>query len=133
MRRRVPDFISIRKKDLIKNAATAVVLVAALIAFLYKTEGLWQISDSLFLAGLLFLVLGCVNLVRWLGFFDSTVYGYKKLFHHMEATRKNAPPMEPMPSYAEYLEQPKVIPSAGEPLLMAAVLIALSALTAWVL
>ena len=133
MRRRVPDFISIRKKDLIKNAVTAVVLVAALIAFLYKTEGLWQISDSLFLAGLLFLVLGCVNLVRWLGFFDSTVYGYKKLFHHMEATRKNAPPMEPMPSYAEYLEQPKVIPSAGEPLLMAAVLIALSALTAWVL
>ena len=133
MRRRVPDFISIRKKDLIKNAVTAVVLVAALIAFLYKTEGLWQISDSLFLAGLLFLVLGCVNLVRWLGFFDSTVYGYKKLFHHMEATRKNAPPMEPMPSYAEYLEQPKVIPSAGEPLLMAVVLIALSALTAWVL
>ena len=133
MRRRVPDFISIRKKDLIKNAVTAVVLVAALIAFLYKTEGLWQISDSLFLAGLLFLVLGCVNLVRWLGFFDSTVYGYKKLFHHMEATRKNAPPMEPMPSYAEYLEQPKVIPSAGEPLLVAAVLIALSALTAWVL
>ena len=133
MRRRVPDFISIRKKDLIKNAVTAVVLVAALIAFLYKTEGLWQISDSLFLAGLLFLVLGCVNLVRWLGFFDSTVYGYKKLFHHMEATRKNAPPMESMPSYAEYLEQPKVIPSAGEPLLMAAVLIALSALTAWVL
>ena len=133
MRRRVPDFISIRKKDLIKNAVTAVVLVAALIAFLYKTEGLWQISDSLFLAGLLFLVLGCVNLVRWLGFFDSTVYGYKKLFHHMEATRKNAPPMEPMPSYAEYLEQPKVIPSAGEPLLMAAVLIALSALTARVL
>ena len=133
MRRRVPDFISIRKKDLIKNAVTAVVLVAALIAFLYKTEGLWQISDSLFLAGLLFLVLGCVNLVRWLGFFDSTVYGYKKLFHHMEATRKNAPPMEPMPSYAEYLEQPKVIPSAGEPLLVAAVLIALSALTAWVM
>lgn len=133
MRRRVPDFISIRKKDLIKNAASAAVLTAALIAFLYKTESVWQVSDSLFLAGLLFLVLGCVNLVRWLGFFDSTVYGYKKLMHHMEATRKNAPPMEPMPSYAEYLEQPKVTPSAGEPLLTAAVLIALSALTAWVL
>jgi hypothetical protein len=41
--------------------------------------------------------------------------------------------MEPMPSYAEYLEQPKVIPSAGEPLLVAVVLIALSALTAWVM
>ena len=133
MRRRIPDYISIRQKDLIKNAVTAVVFVIACLVFLHKTEGLWQISDSLFLAGLLFLVLGCVNLVRWLGFFDSTVYGYKKLFHHIEATRKNAPPMEPMPSYAEYLEQPKVIPSAGEPLLVAVVLIALSALTAWVM
>ena len=133
MRRRIPDYISIRQKDLIKSAVTAVVFVIACLVFLYKTEGVWQVSDSLFLGGLLFLILGCVNLVRWLGFFDSTVYGYKKLFHHIEATRKNAPPMEPMPSYAEYLEQPKVIPSAGEPLLVAAVLIALSALTAWVM
>ena len=74
-----------------------------------------------------------MNLVRWLGLFDLTVYGYKKLFHHLEATRRNAPPMEPMPSYAEYLEQPKVTPSAGEPLLIAAVLIALSVLTARVI
>jgi len=133
MRRRVPDFISIRKKELIKDSVTAIVFVIACLLFLRKTEGIWQVSDSLFLGGLLFLILGCINLVRWLGFFDSTVYGYKKLFHHFEATRKNAPPMEPMPSYAEYLEQPKVIPSAGEPLLLAAVLIALSALTAWVM
>ena len=133
MRRRVPDFISIRKKELIKESVAALVFVAACLAFLYKTEGAWQVSDSLFLGGLLFLILGCINLVRWLGFFDSTVYGYKKLMHHMEATRKNAPPMEPMPSYAEYLEQPKVTPSAGEPLLVAVVLIALSALTAWVM
>jgi len=133
MRRRVPDFISIRKKELIKDSVTAVVFVIACLLFLRKTEGIWQVSDSLFLGGLLFLILGCVNLVRWLGFFDSTVYGYKKLFHHFEVTRKNAPPMEPMPSYAEYLEQPKVTPSAGEPLLLAAVLIALSALTTWVM
>ena len=133
MRRRIPDYISIRQKDLVKNAATAIVFVIACMVFLHKTEGLWQVSDSLFLGGLLFLILGCVNLVRWLGFFDSTVYGYKKLLHHMEATKKNAPPCDPMPSYAEYLEQPKVIPSAGEPLLVAAVLIALSALTAWVM
>ena len=133
MRRRIPDFISIRQKDLMKNAVTAVVFVVACMIFLHKTEGVWQVSDSLFLGGLLFLILGCVNLVRWLGFFDSTVYGYKKLFHHMGATRKNAEPQEPMPSYAEYLEQPKVIPSAGEPLLVAVVLIALSALTAWVM
>ncbi|MBR5560068.1 MAG: DUF3899 domain-containing protein [Clostridia bacterium] len=133
MRRRIPDWISIRKKELIRQSITAAAAVALCIAFLYRTERAWQISDSLFLGGLLFLILGCVNLVRWLGFFDSTVYGYKKLMHHMEATRKNAPPMEPMPSYAEYLEQPKVLPSAGEPLLLAVVLIALSALTAWVM
>ena len=133
MRRRVPDFISIRKKELIREAITALLFVAVLMVFLRRGEGLWKLSDSLFLGGLLFLIFGCVNLVRWLGLFDSTVYGYKKLFHHMEATRKNAPPMEPMPSYAEYLEQPKVIPSAGEPLLIAAVLIALSVLTAWVI
>ena len=133
MRRRIPDWISIRKKELIRQSITAAAAVALCIAFLYRTERAWQISDGLFLGGLLFLILGCVNLVRWLGFFDSTVYGYKKLMHHMEATRKNAPPMEPMPSYAEYLEQPKVLPSAGEPLLLAVVLIALSALTAWVM
>ncbi len=133
MKRRIPDWISIRKKELIRQSITAAVAVALCMALLHRTERAWQISDSLFLGGLLFLILGCVNLVRWLGFFDSTVYGYKKLMHHMEATRKNAPPMEPMPSYAEYLEQPKVLPSAGEPLLIAAVLIALSALTAWVM
>ena len=133
MRRRVPDFISIRKKELIREAIAAALFVAVCMFFLRRSEGRWQLSDSLFLGGLLFLIFGCVNLVRWLGLFDSTVYGYKKLFHHMEATRKNAPPMEPMPSYAEYLEQPKVIPSAGEPLLIAAVLIALSVLTAWVI
>lgn len=133
MRRRVPDFISIRKKELIREAIAAALFVAVCMFFLRRSEGRWQLSDSLFLGGLLFLIFGCVNLVRWLGFFDSTVYGYKKLLHHLEATRKNAPPMDPMPSYAEYLEQPKVIPSAGEPLLLAVVLIALSALTTWVI
>ena len=133
MRRRVPDWISIRKKELVKEAVTALVFVIICMVFLHRSEGVWQVADSLFLGGLLFLILGCVNLVRWLGLFDSTVYGYKKLLHHMEATRKNAPTMEPMLSYAEYLEQPKVTPSAGEPLLIAAVLIALSALTTWVL
>ena len=133
MRRRIPDWISIRKKELIRQSITAAVFVLLCMALLYKSESAWQLADSLFLGGLLFLILGCVNLVRWLGFFDSTVYGYKKLMHHMEATRKNAPPMEPMPSYAEYLEQPKVLPSAGEPMLLAAVLIALSALTAGVM
>lgn len=133
MKRRVPDWISIRKKELIKETVTAAVFVAVCMVYLRRIEGMWQISDCLFLGGLLFLIIGCVNIVRWLGFFDSTVYGYKKLLHHFEATRKNAPPMEPMPSYAEYLEQPKVTPSAGEPLLIAAVLIALSALTGWVM
>ena len=89
----------------------------------------YMLSSPYFLAGLLFLVIGCWNLVRWMGLFDFTVYGYKKLIHHMEATRKNAPAMEPMPSYVDYLKQPKVIPSAGEPLLTAVVLVALSVLT----
>ena len=133
MRMRVPVCISVRRKTLVKNAVPAAVFVVGVMIYLHKTEGAWQLADSLFLGGLLMLVIGCVNLVRWLGLFDSTVYGYKKLFHHIEASRKNAPPMEPMPDYAEYLEQPKVIPSAGEPLLVAAVLIALSALTAWVI
>lgn len=103
---------------------SAAVLTAGLVLYLYKTEGAWKIGDGLFLAGLLFLVIGCWNLVRWMGLFDFTVYGYKKLIHHMEATRKNAPAMEPMPSYVDYLKQPKVIPSAGEPLLTAVVLVA---------
>ena len=77
------------------------------------------------MAGLLCLIVGCWNLVRWLGLFDSTVYGFKKLAHHMQAGAKNAPPMEPMPSLADYMSQPKVLPSAGEPLLVAAVCIAL--------
>ena len=108
---------------------SAAVLTAGLVLYLYKTEGAWKIGDGLFLAGLLFLVIGCWNLVRRMGLFDFTVYGYKKLIHHMEATRKNAPAMEPMPSYVDYLKQPKVIPSAGEPLLTAVVLVALSVLT----
>ena len=133
MKRRIPDWISIRKRELIRGSITAAAAVILCMVFLYRKEGVWQVADSLFLGGLLFLILGCVNLVRWLGLFDFTVYGYKKLFHHLEATRRNAPPMEPMPSYAEYLEQPKVTPSAGEPLLIAAVLIALSVLTARVI
>lgn len=131
MKRRIPDWISIRKRELIRGGVTAAAAVALCMVFLYRKEGVWQLADSLFLGGLLFLILGCVNLVRWLGLFDLTVYGYKKLIHHFEATRRNAPPMEPMPSYVDYLEQPKVTPSAGEPLLIAAVLIALSVLTAW--
>ena len=126
MKIKIPDCLSIRKKSLLKNAAPAAVFVVGVMIYLHRTEGAWQTADSLFLGGLLFLVIGCWSLVRWLGLFDSTVY-------HLEATRKNAPPMEPMPSFGEYMEQPKVIPSAGEPLLVAAVLIALSALTAWVI
>lgn len=133
MKIKIPECLSIRKKSLLKNAVPAALFVVGVMIYLHRTEGAWQTADSLFLGGLLFLVIGCWNLVRWLGLFDSTVYGYKKLFHHLEATRKNAPPMEPMPSFGEYMEQPKVIPSAGEPLLVAAVLIALSALTAWVI
>ena len=104
---RIPECVSVRKKTLVKNGVSAAMLAV----------------------GLLFLVIGCWNLVRWMGLFDFTVYGYKKLIHHMEATRKNAPAVEPMPSYVDYLKQPKVIPSAGEPLLTAVVLVALSVLT----
>ena len=126
---RIPECVSVRKKTLVKNGVSAAVLAVGLVLYLYKTEGAWKIGDGLFLAGLLFLVIGCWYLVRWMGLFDFTVYGYKKLIHHMEATRKNAPAMEPMPSYVDYLKQPKVIPSAGEPLLTAVVLVALSVLT----
>ena len=126
---RIPECVSVRKKTLVKNGVSAAVLTAGLVLYLYKTEDAWKIGDGLFLAGLLFLVIGCWNLVRWMGLFDFTVYGYKKLIHHMEATRKNAPAMEPMPSYVDYFKQPKVIPSAGEPLLTAVVLVALSVLT----
>ena len=88
---RIPECVSVRKKTLVKNGVSAAVLTAGLVLYLYKTEGAWKIGDGLFLAGLLFLVIGCWNLVRWMGLFDFTVYGYKKLIHHMEATRKNAP------------------------------------------
>ena len=126
---RIPECVSVRKKALVKNAVSAAVLAVGLTLYLYKTEGVWKVGDGLFLAGLLFLVVGCWNLVRWMGLFDFTVYGYRKLIHHMEAKRKDAPPMDPMPSYVDYLKQPKVIPSAGEPLLTAALLVALSVLT----
>ncbi len=125
-RMKIPMSISIRKKALIKHAISGAVLVLGLVLYLYKIEGKWQLSDGLFLAGLAFLVIGCMNLVRWLGLFDFTVYGFKKLAHHWQATKKNAPPMDPMPSYVDYLKQPRVVPSAGEPLLVAIALIVLS-------
>lgn len=123
----IPQCVSIRKRAMIKTAVSAAVFAAACIVYFHRTEGVWLPEDGLFMAGLLCLIVGCINLVRWLGLFDSTVYGFKKLAHHFQAGAKNAPPMEPMPDLAEYLSQPKVIPSAGEPLLVAAVCIALSA------
>lgn len=121
------DCIRIRRRPLIKTAVSAAVFAAACMVYFHGTKGAWLPGDSLFMAGLLCLIVGCANLVRWLGLFDSTVYGFKKLAHHLQAGAKNAPPMEPMPDLYEYLQQPRVIPSAGEPLLVAAVLIALSA------
>ncbi len=122
----VPQCVSVRRRPLIKTAVSAAVFAAACMLYFRKLEGAWLPVDSLFMAGLLCLIVGCWNLVRWLGLFDSTVYGFKKLAHHMQAGAKNAPPMEPMPSLADYMSQPKVLPSAGEPLLVAAVCIALS-------
>lgn len=128
----VPACISVRKKPMIKAAVSAAVFAAACLVYFHRQEGAWLPGDSLFMTGLLFLVAGCWNLVRWLGLFDSTVYGFQKLIHHLRAGAKNAPPMEPMPSLADYMSQPKVLPSAGEPLLVAAVCIALSVCAMWI-
>lgn len=123
----IPQCISIRRRALIKTGLSALAFAAGCMVYFYRVEGVWLPGDGLFMAGLLCLVIGCANLVRWLGLFDSTVYGFRRLFHHMQAGAKNAPPMEPMPELSEYLTRPKVVPSAGEPLLVAAALIALSA------
>ena len=92
----VPQCVSVRRRPLIKTAVSAAVFAAASMLNFRKLEGAWLLVDSLFMAGLLCLIVGCWNLVRWLGLFDSTVYGFKKLAHHMQAGAKNAPPMEPI-------------------------------------
>lgn len=87
--------------------------------------GQWMVVDALFYAGLLMLVVGCWILVRWLGLFDLTAYGFKRLVHSLTRKQSELPNEPPMPEYSEYLQQPHPIPSAGEPLICAGVLIGL--------
>lgn len=128
-----PQWLSVRKKPLIKCAVSSVVFMLCYVLLMRWRAGVWMVADSLFLAGLLMLMIGCWYLVRWLGLFDMTAYSWKRLLHFAGRNRRMLEERDPMPDYATYLQQPRKLPSAGEPLLCAAVLMGVYCLVVYII
>lgn len=69
----------LKKEEIIKNLIWLVVLALGIVLYYWRLYGQIRLGDSLFLSGLLFLCVGLYRVVRWLGFFDSTIYGFNRL------------------------------------------------------
>lgn len=123
-----PPALTCQKRTMGKSAASAAATVLVITLLLRVRHGQWMVVDALFYAGLLMLAVGCWVLVRWLGLFDLTEYSFKRFVHSVTRKNYDQPDEHPMPEYSEYLQQPRVLPSAAEPLICAGVLIGLYSL-----
>lgn len=119
---RWPACLSVRKKPLCKYAVSALVFGLGYVLFMRIRAQVWLWTDGCFLAALLMLMLGCWTLVRWLGLFDFTAYSWKRFIRGFLHRTDEKLEEDPLPAYADYLQQPHLLPSAGEPLLCFAVL-----------
>lgn len=95
-------------KELSKQLIWFIVLTVGLILYSVRARGNWQISNNLFMAGLLFLIIGLFRLTRWLGLYDSTIYSYKRLWSSIsrdKMTKDNAAlyTENKMPSFSDYM------------------------------
>lgn len=71
--------LKLTKKELLKNLLWVAVLAGGITLYYYSQYKTLMVQDSLFLSGLFFLCIGLYRVVRYLGLFDNTIYGFKKL------------------------------------------------------
>lgn len=74
----------LKKDEAVKCLVWQIILALGLILYYWRLYGQIRIGDGMFLSGLLFLCVGLYRVVRWLGFFDSTIYGLNKLLGHTD-------------------------------------------------
>lgn len=105
---------SLDKREMLRNLAWMSVLSVGITLYYRRIYGRLLVGHAVFLSGLLFLCVGLWRVVRRLGFFDSTIYGMKRLFGRMEMC------------YADYLEQNPYRKSFREVLITSLLFIAVS-------
>ena len=67
------------RRGLLKNLLWMLILAAAITLYYLYLDGELRPVDGLFLSGVFFLCIGLFRVVRRLGFFDSAIYGTKRL------------------------------------------------------
>ena len=117
--------------DLPRSISLATFLVV-LYAML-KGEGLTtvSVSDGCAVVGLIFLVFGLFRLVKRLGFFDSTEYGWKKLIEIIRHKQYSKEGSE-VGSFLDYLSRPRTEKPIVVPILVALSCLLVSIVTAWI-
>ena len=108
-----------QKRRLIQYVLSAAVFCCAYGLYRGRSGGGGVWTEALFLTALLMAVLGCWALVRRLGLFDLTEYSWKRFVRGL--SRWTNAERDPMPAYAEWLQEPRERAGLGEPLLCALV------------
>lgn len=72
--------IRLDKKELRKSLLNLIAVAVIIFVYYYITKGMFLLADSVFMSGLLFFCIALWRIVRILGFFESTIYSFKKMF-----------------------------------------------------
>ena len=104
----------LRQKELKKSLISASVVALVLGVYLYIIRGQLEVSETLFLTGILFFTAAMWRMVRLLGLFDLTFYSMKKMTGKLEM------------DFHEYTEQNPYTESFLELLLVSAAFILIS-------
>lgn len=115
------------QKSVGKMALSALLLAAGILLYYHRLYGQWRLSDACFLSGLFICCVGLFRVVRILGLLDLPIYGFKKLQDSFQARTKGE---STVGSYADYQLTQKYEKSFTSPLLVGAVMIAVSLLLA---
>ena len=97
----MPGF-SVRR--LIFNGAGAFITALLLLLFFNRSEGGWPLFDAVFMTGLVFLCAGAFRLTRSLGFYDTLILTYRKIFKPRTPKLYNEEETEPTPKKHYFIE-----------------------------
>lgn len=117
----------ITKEQLQKHTGLAIAFLTVCLIVLYQREKAWQFVDCFFTTGMLFVLTAALRFSRWLGLFDLSIYGFKKLlevFHTPNYRRSESR----MGDYADYRESASNCLVISEPFLVGTIFVAISLL-----